>query len=109
MIHELKILRKYFERVITGEKTFEHRNNDRDFQCGDTVVLKEFDPSAKGLAFVHYGQTGSIDGMFTGRMISAKVGYVLPIENNYAVFSLLDLFNFYDPNSDLPKDKTNNP
>lgn len=39
MKHELKIWPKYYCRVRSGEKTFEVRDNDRDFQRGDIVVL----------------------------------------------------------------------
>lgn len=42
-IHELKILPKFFGDVESGEKTFEIRKNDRDYQVGDLIRLKEFD------------------------------------------------------------------
>ena len=39
MQHNLKILRCYFEPVLSGDKTFEIRDNsDRGFQKGDVVV-----------------------------------------------------------------------
>jgi hypothetical protein len=43
MIHELKILPEYFNAVISGEKTFEIRMNDRGFAKGDLLALNEFD------------------------------------------------------------------
>lgn len=42
MIHELKILPEYFQAVISGEKTFEIRKNDRPFHKGDLLALNEF-------------------------------------------------------------------
>ena len=42
MTHELKIQPKYFETILSREKTFEIRKNDRGFEVGDTVVLKEY-------------------------------------------------------------------
>jgi ASC-1-like (ASCH) protein len=42
MIHELKIDPIYFEAVWNGTKNFEIRKNDRCFQVGDIIVLKEF-------------------------------------------------------------------
>lgn len=43
MIHNLKILPMYFEEVRLGNKTFELRKNDRPYNVGDTLILKEFD------------------------------------------------------------------
>lgn len=42
--HELKCNPEYFARIGSGQKTFEIRKNDRDFQVGDILVLKEYDP-----------------------------------------------------------------
>lgn len=43
MIHELKIFPDYFKAIISGEKTFEIRKNDRPFQKGDLLALNEWD------------------------------------------------------------------
>ena len=43
MIHELKILPQFFKDVLSGEKTFEVRKNDRPFKKGDMLALNEFD------------------------------------------------------------------
>ncbi len=37
MRHSIKIEQKYLVRILTGEKLFEVRLNDRDYQVGDTL------------------------------------------------------------------------
>ena len=61
MRHELKTLPEFFSRVWDGEKPFEIRKHDRDFQGGDTLILVE----SRG-----YNTTG--------REIDAEVKYILP-------------------------------
>lgn len=39
MEHVLKTIEPYFSAVLSGDKTFEIRRNDRGFQKGDTLVL----------------------------------------------------------------------
>lgn len=45
--HFLKIYSKYFVAVEEGAKTFEIRENDRNFQVGDILVLLEIDDKKK--------------------------------------------------------------
>jgi hypothetical protein len=57
MIHELKILPEYFNAVVSGEKTFEIRKNDRPFHKGDLLALNEFNGQYTGnscLVYVDY-------------------------------------------------------
>jgi len=42
MHHDLKIHPKPYRGVLDGRKTFEIRNNDRDFKEGDTAILYEY-------------------------------------------------------------------
>ena len=81
--HHIKIWPSHYEKIVSGQKTFEARWNDRDYAEGDTVVLQEFDPSAL------CGR-----GSHTGRERTFKIGYVLDgghfgIERDFCVFSLL--------------------
>ncbi len=46
-IHELKILPQFLYSVIKGDKTFEVRKNDRDFEVGDIVRLREWNPDTQ--------------------------------------------------------------
>jgi len=47
MIHELKTWPEYFNMIAIGLKTFEVRKDDRGFELGDTLVLKEYLPDDK--------------------------------------------------------------
>lgn len=60
MIHELKILPEYFEDILSGEKTFEIRKNDRTYNKGDMLALNE------------YTQDG-----YTGRYAMVEITYIL--------------------------------
>lgn len=82
MKHELKIWPQYYCRVADGSKTFEVRENDRGFQPGDEVVLREFNPNQ----LKDYENIG-----YTGKSLNFKIGYVLPIDDKRVVFSLLSL------------------
>ena len=49
-LHELKILHKYLVDVDLGNKTFELRKNDRDYQVGDLmrfIDIREDDSTTK--------------------------------------------------------------
>lgn len=61
-IHELKTWPEYFYDVYAGDKTFEVRQNDRDFSVGDTLILREYDPRTD---------------KYSGRSIRCIVSYVL--------------------------------
>lgn len=92
MIHQLKIWPCYYQAVESGDKTFEVRNNDRAFQKGDTVELLEFDPDKT--TFHDSGTPQGIhdyttQGAYTGSRLTFKIGYVLPIDSERVVFSLL--------------------
>jgi len=47
MTHELKTWPESFRAVKHGIKTFEVRKDDRNFQVGDYLILKEYDPEKK--------------------------------------------------------------
>lgn len=38
--HELKIEHQWLERIRRGLKTYEVRKHDRDYQVGDTLILR---------------------------------------------------------------------
>ena len=80
--HDLKIQAEYFAEVINGNKTFEIRNNDRNFVEGDKVVLHEM-----------AGNPGEGGYVATGRRCAAEIGYVCDYSQpeGQVVFSLLNV------------------
>lgn len=42
--HTLKVVPPYFEAIADGSKTFEVRKNDRAYQKGDVLRLREWHP-----------------------------------------------------------------
>lgn len=45
MVHDLKVHPQFWPAIMTGDKPFEVRKNDRKFAIGDVVNLREYDPT----------------------------------------------------------------
>lgn len=71
MIHELKVWPDYFARLADGSKTFEIRKDDRGFQAGDELLLREWNPQSYWSAT----RNGWVAD-YTGRELSFRVGFV---------------------------------
>lgn len=87
MKHELKIWPQYYARVADGSKTFEVRENDRGFQYGDTVALREWDPEPENPNATKNQAKGYTDS----KTLEFEVGYVYQLDSSRVVFSLLPL------------------
>lgn len=86
MTHELKIKSIYAHRILSGEKTFEVRANDRDYQKGDLIKFKVLGENRKNLldhklngalyiiTYIHtdYGMDTRLD-----RDTDEMIGYVI--------------------------------
>lgn len=70
MQHELKIRPGYFGPLKAGRKTAELRKDDRNYQVGDILHLREYD-----------------NGKYTGRCISVDVTHVLRNCEEYGLMS----------------------
>lgn len=67
VIHDLKCEPMSFERLLDGTKTFEIRRDDRGYQLGDVLRLREWNPGM----VVHQLHDG-----YTGRVEMREVGFV---------------------------------
>lgn len=78
-VHELKTWPSQFERICDGSKTFEVRQNDRNFITGDMLILREWD-SENG---------------YSGRQLTVRIGYVMQgvfgLSEGICVMSLLSI------------------
>jgi len=81
-IHHLKCWPVYFSRLVSMEKTFEVRRNDRDFQTGDYIDLLEYDLEKQ---------------KFTGASMALKITYILHggamgIQSGFCVLGIQRLY-----------------
>lgn len=98
MIHDLKTAPVYFERVVSGEKTFEVRKDDRGFQSGDTLILREWDEEkcrAGQRCRPVFKPCDEHCRGYTGRTIRCDVGFIFKAGvgvdlGEYVVMSLLN-------------------
>lgn len=79
--HDLKVWPVFFEAICRGEKNFEARKDDRDFQIGDTLLLKEWEP---------------VNGDYTGRTTRRTISFILPggkfgVEQGYCIIGLREM------------------
>lgn len=82
--HRLKALPVYFSSVLSGEKTFDMRSDDRDYQVGDILILEEYE---------------EYNNEYTGRRCTRLVTYVLKdypsaLKNGYVVLGIKPIPNF---------------
>lgn len=86
--HELKTWPDPFQAVLDGTKTFEWRRNDRGFEVGDVLVLREWDPGPT-MPFLR-----DLSG-WTGRRVVVQVDYILAsgfdLPAGYVVMSIRKL------------------
>lgn len=81
LTHELQLWPACFAAVNDGSKPFDVRENDRNFQVGDRLLLREFDPDTEQL---------------TGHTLTRWVSYVLQgglfgIQPNWCVLGFSEI------------------
>jgi hypothetical protein len=91
-VHELKTWPEYFQAVKYGFKNFEVRKNDRKFNNGDYVKLREWNPEEE---------------KYTGEVLTKRIGYILQggefgVEKGFVVMQLI-----HDPFGPIGETKIN--
>lgn len=91
MEHQLKTWPPFFEAISDGRKTFEVRKNDRGFNAGDVLWLREYDPNADVYGREERKYTGNemrmlVTYVLSGEGFGVKDGYVVmgikPVEES---------------------------
>jgi hypothetical protein len=80
-IHKIQTLQLYFKDVLSGDKNFEVRRNDRNYKVGDELILQEVKESTL---------------QPTGRIIHRKITYILyggvfGVSPDFCVMSLKEI------------------
>lgn len=100
--HEVKCWPCFFERVKDGSKNFDIRVNDRDYQAGDTIILREWDPKKevkintslnyRGMTSAHQKKAED-EERYTDKQMTFKIGYVMSLalvpQMSYAVLEAI--------------------
>ncbi len=73
--HHLKTWPQYFQASFAGEKPFEIRQNDRNFQRWDYLVLEEWNPETE--KYTGRVLSRRIDSIVTGPKFGLKQGWVV--------------------------------
>lgn len=77
MVHYLKVLPAYWEPLLTGQKTFEVRRDDRGFQTGDLLSLRRWDPQYHCFTSSAQPINKRIKYILTGGQFGIEPGYVV--------------------------------
>ena len=78
-IHELKTWPQFYEPIETGKKRFELRNDDRGFETGDILHLREYDNTL---------------GKYTDRSMFARIDFLMRrwpemgLKDGYCIMSI---------------------
>lgn len=78
--HDLRSWPDYFEPIFDGKKSFELRLNDRNFQVGDLLRLREYNDR---------------NGTYTGREVTKRVTYILQGVGSGGIPPLAGLYRDY--------------
>lgn len=93
--HELKTWPTYFEAVADGRKTFEARRDDRGYEIGDVLHLREWSPEPVRHVSTtndeYVGTTAFRESIsreprgYTGRELRVEVTYIMRGPSRFGV------------------------
>ncbi len=101
--HELKTWPEMFAAVLSGEKTFEYRKDDRGFMVGDILKLMHWDPAQYSSDVFPRGGYVKVPGStISVECIHAEVTQILHggrfgVPESYCVMSIRVLNDRKDP------------
>lgn len=72
-VHKLKIWPWHYDNVASGKKTFELRENDRDYREGDILQLESYDPAKKA----YDGRTSAYRVTYVHSFVIGKIPSVI--------------------------------
>ena len=72
--HDLKLLPEYFAEVQAGTKTFELRKDDRGFNAGDSLRLREW---SEGAGYTGKEELRRVLGVLRGPLYGLEEGFVI--------------------------------
>tara|TARA_R110002020_G_scaffold129623_1_gene290109 strand:+ start:5993 stop:6277 length:285 start_codon:yes stop_codon:yes gene_type:complete len=91
-VHEVKTVEPHFSDIVNGKKRAELRLNDRDYQEGDTMVLKQYwpaeEPSGLGVSFGKdeaYGEEYAVT-------ITSVTKFPPALRDNWVMLSITPMF-----------------
>lgn len=96
MIHKLKTDSYYYDDSASGIKTFEIRNNDRNFKVGDILELREW-------VWSELDREGAYTGAVHWKIITYIFDDAKYLPNGYVCLAVSPIA---EPEEDTPCDKT---
>lgn len=79
-MHDLKLRSEYYHHVLCGQKRFEVRFNDRNYQVGDSIRFYEVDSE------------GRFTGFATGKLF--RITYILRESSDFGIKAGWCVFGF---------------
>lgn len=86
-VHDLKCWPAHFDEIRKGRKHVEVRKDDRDFEVGDLLLLREYDDGPDE---------------YTGRHLLARVTHIIREQDHQGIttgFVAMSIYRFREPRS----------